>query len=167
MLQKHVKIDLEPFPLARAFFPSRALQYPAGLLELTSAVQDHHYHFIQHNHSPSSPQHANLKRNWTRLDSVKHITTFLTPPHTKTPAQWIRPRNSSRCRASSSRTEGSSLPGAASVCLPLYPRFETSHIQTSLAPGEMGHISTCAFIRKKTPPFLEQPSTYLLKDPKS
>lgn len=31
--------------------------------------------------------------------------------------QWTRPRSSSRCRASSSRTAGSSLPGAASVRL--------------------------------------------------
>ena len=65
--------------------------------------------------TPSKSHTSKAKLPNTRTNPTQH--TYHT--HHTHQQQWTKPRNSSRCRASSSRTAASSSPGAASVCFPL------------------------------------------------
>ena len=71
---------------------------------------------------PSKSHTSKAKLPNTRTNPTQH--TYHT--HHTHQQQWTKPRNSSRCRASSSRTAASSSPGAASVRLK-YPLFFPTH----------------------------------------
>lgn len=79
-----------------------------------SSIASVHYYLLQHH------TQINLYNNTHQLSDLPDPeSTDLHSHHTYTQhTQWTKQRNSSRCRASSSRTAANSSPGAASVRLP-------------------------------------------------
>ena len=82
-----------------------------------------------HHTTTNQTRHTNsLQKPHQQSETAEYTHELHTPhtPHHTYQQQWTKPRNSSRCRASSSRTAASSSPGAASVRLK-YPLFFPTH----------------------------------------